>query len=48
MDSEFQNTSELLNHEYCEHGRRDKHRREEMSQYGEYGAEIRAEYIGDY
>uniref|UniRef100_A0A915F0T4 U1 small nuclear ribonucleoprotein 70 kDa n=1 Tax=Echinococcus canadensis TaxID=519352 RepID=A0A915F0T4_9CEST len=31
-----------------EHGRRDRYRRDEMSQYGEYGAEIKAEYNGDY
>ncbi|KAM7536967.1 hypothetical protein Aperf_G00000070455 [Anoplocephala perfoliata] len=27
---------------------RDKYRRDEMAQYGEYGAEIKAEYNGDY
>ncbi|VDD79568.1 unnamed protein product [Mesocestoides corti] len=31
-----------------EHGRRDKYRRDDMLQYGEYGAEIKAEYNGDY
>lgn len=31
-----------------DYSRRDKRRRDEMSQYGEYGAEIKAEYNGDY